>query len=318
MPSVLVAAMREYRVPARREEILDRFRALKARQFGLFERDQARHLGMSDDAIYREVASGRAIRAYPRVYRDAASPQRWEQDLFAALLWAGKEAAASHRAAAALWSLDGSEPSVIELTVPSSRKSPNGVVAHKGSLGPGEVTNVSSMRVTSPTRTILDLAAVIDEAALEIALDSALRRGLTSLSYLQRKHEERSARGRRGTGVVSRLLRERTPCERAPESPLETKFVRLLREARLPAPHAGHEVGPYRLDFAYPSIKLGIELDGYAFHSSKAAWQRDHKRHNELVALGWTLLRFTWDDVAKRRNQVAREIRRRILPTFSL
>ncbi len=100
------------------------------------------------------------------------------------------------------------------------------------------------------------------------------------------------------------------------ESALETKFLRLLRKAPVPLPQAGYEVGSYRLDFAYPQIRLGIELDGWAFHSGRSAWERDLKRQNDLLALGWILLRFTWTDVTQRGDHVVAEIRRHILPNL--
>ena len=115
---------------------------------------------------------------------------------------------------------------------------------------------------------------------------------------------------------MRRLLAQRSPGEAVLDSTLETRFLRLLRGARLPLPEPGYEVGPYRLDFAYPEIRLGIELDGYAFHSSKVAWERDLRRQNELLALGWILLRFTWTDVTQRGEAVIAEIRRHVSPNL--
>lgn len=307
--------MRAYRVPAQRDEIARALAELKARQCGVFERDQARALGLSDDWLYREVASGNLLRPHARVYRDPAVPPTWEQDLFAALLWAGSGAAVSHRSAAALWKLDGCEEGSIEIKLPKSRQRPRGIITHRSKLGPGEVTQIRGLRVTSPTRTIFDLAGVVDEETLEIALDSALRRGLTSTDYLSRKFENRRRKGCRGSAVLGRLLTARSSVT-AVESALETRFLRLVRQAKLPTPQSRYEVDRYRLDFAYPQVRLGIELEGYAFHSGRRAWARDLRRSNDLLRLGWTLLHFTWEDVTKHGDRVVDELRTHLLPNL--
>ena len=308
--------MRASRGLGLRDEARLELAALKSRQFGVFERSQATALGVSDDALYREVRAGRVARVHRRVYRDVSVPQSWEQQLSAALLWAGEGSAVSHLAAAALWSLDGFDPGPVELTLPGPRKAPTGIVIHRSALTSREVTHVSGIRVTSATRTIFDVASVVDVERVEVALDSALRRGLTSLDYLQRKQLERLAPGRRGSRTISRLLSQRALHRSALDSALETKFLRLLRHERLPLPQAGYEIGPYRLDFAYPPLRLGIELDGYGFHSGKRVWQRDLERQNYLLRLGWKLLRFTWDDVTHRRSAVIEELRHHIAPTL--
>lgn len=308
--------MRAYRVRGQRDEALRALAELKAGQFGLFERNQARALGLSDDWIHRELALGRLLRIHPRVFRDPAVSGGWLQDLFAAVLWAGEGSAVSHRSAAALWKLDGFEPGIVEITVPSPRRR-EGIVLHRGALRPADTTEVAGIPVTAASRTLLDLAGVVEEEDLEIAVDCALRRGLTSINYLTRRFADRRGRGCPGSAAMRRVLEQRSKGgAAATESVLETRFLRLLRSGRVPLPEPGYKVGPYRLDFAYPHIRLGIELDGYAFHSSKTAWERDLRRQNELLALGWTLLRFTWTDVTQRGEAVIEEIRRHISPNL--
>lgn len=306
--------MRAYRVPGQRDEALRALAELKAGQFGLFERNQARDLGLSDDFIHRELALGRLLRIHPRVFHDPAVSGGWLQDLFAAVLWAGEGCAVSHRSAAALWKLDGFEPGIVEITVPSPRRR-EGIVLHRGALRPADTTEVAGIPVTAASRTLLDLAGVVEEETLEIGVDCALRRGLTSISYLKRRFADRSGRGCPGSASMRRLLDQRDN-NKAAESALETRFLRLLRNARVPLPEPGYKVGSYRLDFAYPHIRLGIELDGYAFHSNRVAWERDLRRQNELLALGWTLLRFTWTDVTQRAEAVIAEIRRHVSPNL--
>jgi very-short-patch-repair endonuclease len=68
-----------------------------------------------------------------------------------------------------------------------------------------------------------------------------------------------------------------------------------------------------RLDAAYPERRIAIEVDGYEAHSSPEAFQRDRTRQNRLVALGWTVLRFTWADVVHRPSMVAQAIKEAII-----
>ena len=110
--------------------------------------------------------------------------------------------------------------------------------------------------------------------------------------------------------MLRTLLDQRSDAARLSESVLEAHMLRLLRDHSLPGPVAQHEVRVGRrfvgrVDFAYPRRKVAIEVDGYECHSSLAAFRRDRARQNELVAAGWTVLRFTWDDVVHRPERVA-------------
>jgi very-short-patch-repair endonuclease len=79
---------------------------------------------------------------------------------------------------------------------------------------------------------------------------------------------------------------------------MERLARRVLEDAGLPAPAHQYPVtlpsGRIRLDLAYPGAKLAIELDGYAWHMDRRAFERDRERDNQLRAMGWTVLRFTW------------------------
>ena len=65
-----------------------------------------------------------------------------------------------------------------------------------------------------------------------------------------------------------------------------------------------------RIDFAYPTLMIGIEVLGWRFHQGKTVWERDLARHNRLTTAGWTLLYFTWGDVIERPEWVAGEVQR--------
>lgn len=92
----------------------------------------------------------------------------------------------------------------------------------------------------------------------------------------------------------------------------EHRFVALLREAALSGWEANHPIRvgarQYFIEVAFPRARLAIEIDGRAHHSDGDAFQRDRQRQNDLVAAGWTVLRFTWDDLVNRPDHVIARI----------
>jgi very-short-patch-repair endonuclease len=90
---------------------------------------------------------------------------------------------------------------------------------------------------------------------------------------------------------------------------MERAFIKLVRRHHLPHPARQHRVDRYRLDFSYPDSHVGIELDDFGSHGTPAALQRDLERQNLVILRGWTILRFTWADVTRRPEIVAKTIR---------
>ncbi len=167
--------------------------------------------------------------------------------------------------------------------------------------------------MTSPSRTLVDLGAVVGEATLELALEDALRRRLTTIARLDWRLEELCAKGRGGCGRLRRLLEARRS-ERVTESGLETKLARLLRKGRLPAPTRQYEIFDRkrlvaRGDFAYPGAKLIVEAHSYKHHSGRASWYRDIERDRRLGRLGWQVMYVTDEDLRRRPEKVIAEIR---------
>jgi len=94
-------------------------------------------------------------------------------------------------------------------------------------------------------------------------------------------------------------------------SVLESRAARVIVSSGLPAPHAEVVVGPdgqFRVDFAYPVIRLAIEVYGYAWHHTPEQMDADAARLRALIAEGWTVLTFTWRQVIDDPAGMAREI----------
>lgn len=287
----------------------DRLAATTARtQYGVINRRQLQAAGLGTDAIRHRRESGRLEPCLPKTLRIGGAPSSWEQDLSAALLWAGEGAAISHRSAAALWGLDGCRPGVVELTSHRLLRSElaEGLICHRyAALDADEVTTMGPLRLTTPSRTLLDLAAVVPPARLEVALDSSLRRRLTTLENLQTTLYRHARCGRRGVRSFRAVLDQRAPGYLPPHSALERKLARLIVSSPLPSPVRQHPVLEggreiYRIDFAYPEQMLAIEADGWTYHSDRISWSSDQVRTNILTVRGWRVLRFTHHDVTTR------------------
>ena len=218
----------------------------------------------------------------------------------------------SHQAAAALWRLAGFEPGPIELTVPPTRNRTLPARIHRNALSHRDVTTIDGIPVTTPARTLIDLASVAPKDLVEEALDDALRRGLVSLGRLRRAMSN-MGRGRAGAAVMRALLdaRDGSP---TPESVFETRLLRALKKSGLPTPVVQHRVlNGGRLvavvDFAYPEARLAIEADGYRWRSGRTRWDRDRERRNRLTLLGWLVIHVTWTDLTRRQAAVIESIR---------
>jgi very-short-patch-repair endonuclease len=301
--------------PSLKERRDKRCGSIASGQFGLITVNQAREIGLSSDAVHERVRSGRWERVLPEVYRLAGAPRSWHQSLMAAALWA-PGAAVSHRAAAALWELEGCPTGSVELSTTTSRmtREPWMTLHRISHLDPVDVTRMGPIPVTTPTRTVADLCGVLGRDRVEPALDDALRRGLTSLPRLRWAAERLGGRGRTGARLLAELLRERQAGWTPPASQLESKVERLLRRVGLPPPVSQYEIRDQgmllgRVDFAYPEAMVAIEADGYRYHSGKVAWQRDRVRRNALTTRGWRVLHVTWDDLQTRPDEVTAEIR---------
>lgn len=289
--------------------------AVARSQKALFTLEQARDAGYSLREIQHRRETGRWDQVHSGVYRVAGAPASWDQRVLAACLAAGSGAVVSHRSAARLWCIDESGRPHVELTVPAGRYHRlDGVVVHRSTdLGASGITARNGIPVTTPARTLVDLGAVQPARWVERALDVALSRRLVTLAGLRQSLDVVARRGRRGAGVLRALLDARSDAAGMTESVLEARMLRLCREQGLPEPACQHHVRVGarlvgRIDFAYPADRLAIEVDGYESHSSLGAFSRDRTRQNDLVALGWTVLRFTWDDVVHHPSQVARAV----------
>src|SRR5688572_5315371 len=175
-------------------------RALAERQHGVVTRRQGRALGASRDQLRRRVESGTWENVSLSVLRLVGSHRTFRQRCMAAALDAGAGAAVSHESAAALWRLPGFRSGPLHVSRPAGRSTL--ATVHRTHVPETHVRLFERIPVTSPARTIFDLAGVLHPGRTERALDNALARGLTTTEALHRVTEELVRPGRPGSSLM--------------------------------------------------------------------------------------------------------------------
>jgi very-short-patch-repair endonuclease len=159
-----------------------------------------------------------------------------------------------------------------------------------------ERTVLDGIPLTTPARTLLDLAGDAHGRMLEGVLAAALRRGLVgegALSKLLERHPTL-----RGTSRLRALMSSGQAPALTP-SEAEERFLAAIRRAQLPAPETNVMVCGYEVDFYWRSAKLVAEIDGFEFHSSRKMFEADRRREGILAAAGVRVIRITWRQLEK-------------------
>lgn len=277
--------------------VLERKIAALSRPHGVIARRQLLSAGIGANLIDGLIAA-RWLRPMHRGVYAVGPVQSQDAAEMAALLACGERAVLSHRSAAALWRLLSKRPhDPVEVTVASrhSRRRPRITVRRAPELRRDEVTVVRRVRVTTPARTLLDLAVQHPMRELEQAIAKAER----SYAGTRRRLLALLARypARPGTPKLRELLGDsRRPAFARSEA--EERFLALVRRAELPAPEVNVMFGSYEIDFLWREAGLAVEVDGFAFHGDRAAFEADRRRDAGLATRGILVIRLTWRQVA--------------------
>jgi very-short-patch-repair endonuclease len=218
----------------------------------------------------------------------------------------------SHFPAAALWKLIGHAPEAIDVTVPlrSGRSHRAGIRLHRVSLPSQEKSCRHGIPVTTPARTLFDLAGITARRQLERALDEAVYLHLLPHGALE-ETLERNAR-RTGAPAFRAALAGHTLGSTRTRSELEERFLSLCRSRGLPQPLVNMRVIGIEVDFLWPGHRLIVETDGYAAHSRHTTLERDHERDARLRDADHEVLRFTYGHVTQKPAWVAACVRRKL------
>jgi very-short-patch-repair endonuclease len=226
----------------------------------------------------------------------------------AAVLACGPSALLSHQSAAELWEIRKTQPGPIEVTLPTVRKRRSrGLVIHRRIVIASEDRRARrGIPVTSPIRTLVDLATRLTEPQLEAAVNEADKLGLVDPERLRRALETMTRQS--GVPALRRLLDRRV--FRLTDSELERRFLRLVSSAALPMPETGREINGFRVDFFWRELGLVVETDGLSYHRTPSQQAKDRRRDQIHAAAGLTTLRFTHEQVRFEPGSVRETLRR--------
>jgi len=280
-------------------------------QHGAFSRQQARDAGWSNRSLATAVRDGLLVRRHGDVYV-LPGPRTALCEDAAARLAGGPAAVVSAWSAARCygwaWSYDVARPACVTLP-PARHLRLEGVLVLRWHLPEGHLRTLpSGERVTVPARTVVDCLRLAAPALREAMLDTALLRRWTGVDELRAVVDELGSRP--GTAALRRLLEG---VESGARSRAERLAQRVLARTGLAGWRWNHAVplpdgGCAVVDAALPELRIAVEVDGRAFHTDATVFQRDRTRQNALVALGWTVLRFTWWDLQQRPDYVVRTV----------
>lgn len=258
------------------------------------------------------VRRGRLVKLHRGVYAVGHARLRREGHWLAAVLAVGPQGVLSHRDAAGLHALRPANHSRIDVTTLSDRRAVPGIRVHRTrSLDAPDITTVQCIPVTTVARTLVDLAGTVPPDHLAKAIKEADRQHRFDLTAVEAALQR--TRGRRGPG--HRALREAIEEHAAlgldaTRSSLEDAFLRLLRDAGLPKPATNADVEGLEVDAVWRKQRIAAELDGWASHHTRHAFQQDRERDATLTAAGWRVVRFTHHDVIRRPDHVLNTLRR--------
>jgi hypothetical protein len=273
------------------------------RQDGVVDHAQLVALGMTPRRIARAVAAGILTPKHRGVYAFGHACLTRRGGAVAALRATRADAVLSHASAAALWRI---APWLDDVHVTVPRRPPRsrpGLVVHSvAAWQPGDVGRAAGLPVTSPLRTLLDLAASEPLAAFERALGEAQVLNLLRGGHALERLRERS-RGRRGAAAIDAALGGTGALPTRSE--LERLLLAIVDAAGLPRPLTNVLVHGVEVDAYWPQARVIVETDGWSTHSHRTAFERDRARDAALAALGFVVLRFTWRQLARERLAVA-------------
>jgi predicted transcriptional regulator of viral defense system len=288
---------------ARRERELA---ALARRQHGVVSRRQLVAGGLSVRTIERRVEAGRLSALHRGTYVFGGGRIGPRGEWMAAVLACGEGALLSHRSAAALWGLvRRSGRHGVDVTAAAGRRRP-GIIVHEGGIHKDDHAVAARIPVTSVARTLFDLAEVVDERRLGRAFEEADRLSLMRIAAL----EDVCARGygRRALRSIRRMIEEaRVPV--IARTDLEERFALFCREHDIVPTATNVEVLGDEVDAFWPRERVIVELDGYAFHRHRAAFETDRRKDVARQVAGYRAIRVTDRRLEREPDEVAEEIR---------
>jgi len=272
---------------------------LAVRQHGVVAVWQLAELGFTRDMVRRRVDGGRLYRQLRGVC--SLTPKIAPIGrMMAAVLACGPSAVLSHRAAAAVWNLGGRPTGLVDVTVPRGGKPQPRIRLHRARV---ERVVKDGFPVTTVSRTLVDLAAVLPLGRLRDAFERAERLRLLDMNSMSEEMP-----GRRGARKIRAILAAYTEPEPT-RGELEREFQQLCENHGIPLPSQNLSLLGYEVDAVWEEDKTIVELDGWEWHKTRRTFEEDRRKAAALEAAGYRVLRFTWRQVKREQTAVAAAIK---------
>jgi very-short-patch-repair endonuclease len=280
---------------------------LAAKQHGVVAHRQLLVLGYSTSAIERAIAAQRLHRVHRGSYSVGHPGLSRHGRCLAAVLACGRGALLSHESAAWLWGLRLQCPARPEVTMPARGHTRSGIwIHHSTILEEVDATVQEDVPTTSVPRSLLDLAARHQRRTVEGMLERADRLDVLDIDGID------SLLARCGSHPGSADLRRAADLYRGAvftRARTERLFLALVRKARLPRPATNTYVAGHEIDAYWARERFAVEIDGFETHGTRAAFERDPVRQEELKLAGIDSVRFTARRIERDPNEVAKRLR---------
>lgn len=273
-------------------------------------REQLIAAGLAVGAIDHWVRRGRRYPRHRGVYALTPPPYPPFSAEMAAVLALGSNVLLSHSSAAFVWGIrPAPEDAVSVIALGRQARHRPGIRVHRvDSLASRDIRRHHNIPLTSPARTLIDIAPALDDRELELALHEAVALKLLTLSRLRAALDDYPRR--RGSARLAELARQSTST--ATRSGGEEELFQLIRRSRMPQPQTNARLGQWNLDFYWPRHRLAVEVDGIDFHSSRVNIERDHRKDLEMRKLGVDVMRFVGRQVSREPEMVLVTIAREL------
>lgn len=282
--------------------------ALAERQHGVVSVGQLKELGYSRDRVRWSVRTGYLHAIDRSVYAVGHTNLSAHAQCFAAVFACGPGAVLSHYSAAWLHGLARWKPAPFHVTGPVARRPRLPVRIHRARrLMEVDRASIEGIPTTAVPRMLLDLGAVLRYEQLEKLVERSEERGLFDL----RAVEELLARtvGHHGHKRLRRAIALYMPSGFT-RSGLERRFLELVIAAGLPRPHTNYFEHGFELDCYWPEHRFVVELDVFETHGTRAAFERDRKRQEDLLLVGIEMIRVTGPRLQREPEEVVRRVAR--------
>ena len=266
-------------------------------------------LEYSRASVQRAVEAGRLHSVHPGVYAVGHADLSLHGRCLAAVLAVGPGSLLSYWSAGWLWGILNTSPRLFDVTAPGPRRlrdRPPVKVHRARNLVAADRVLLEQIPATSLARTLLDLAEVLRPERLAKVLEQAEKLkqfdGLEVVAVCER------SRAHRGSKPLRTALAASRPIKPFLRSDLEGDFLALVEAAGLPRPAMNLFVGEYELDAYWADHCLAVELDTFATHGGRRAFEADRERDAALLEEGIRTIRVTDRQLKTRPDEILRRL----------